>query len=77
MRGTELVELLPEDPGRGPQARGRGCRDPQHDPGTGESHQGHAAWCTGTRARVGARAALEQAEELRHVLDELGGQVGE
>lgn len=29
-----------------------------------------------TRARVGARAALEQAEELRRVLEELGEELG-
>jgi hypothetical protein len=31
-----------------------------------------SAWYAGTRARVEARAALEQAEELRKVLEELG-----
>jgi hypothetical protein len=30
----------------------------------------------GTRARVEARAALEQAEELRRVLEELGERLG-
>jgi hypothetical protein len=30
------------------------------------------AWCAGARARVEARAALEQAEELRRVLVKLG-----
>jgi hypothetical protein len=31
-----------------------------------------AAWYAGTRARVEARATLEQAEELGRVLEELG-----
>jgi hypothetical protein len=35
------------------------------------------AWYAGTRARVEARATLEQAEELRRVPDELGERLGE
>ncbi len=35
------------------------------------------AWYATTRARVEARAALEQAEELRRVLEDLGEQLGE
>jgi hypothetical protein len=35
------------------------------------------AWYAGTRARVEARAALEQADELRRVLDELDEGAGE
>jgi hypothetical protein len=35
------------------------------------------AWYAGTRAKVEARAALEQAEELRRVLEELGERLGE
>jgi hypothetical protein len=35
------------------------------------------AWYATTRARVEARAALEQAEELRRVLEELGERLGE
>jgi hypothetical protein len=34
------------------------------------------AWYGGTRARVEARATLEQAEELRCVLEELGERLG-
>jgi hypothetical protein len=34
------------------------------------------AWHAGTRAKVEARAALEQAEELRRVLGELGDRLG-
>lgn len=35
------------------------------------------AWYAGTRARVDARAALEQAEEPRQVLEELEERLGE
>jgi hypothetical protein len=35
------------------------------------------AWYAGTRARVEAKATLEQAEELRRVLEEVGEQLGE
>jgi hypothetical protein len=35
------------------------------------------AWYAGTRARVEARATLEQAEELGRVLEEVGGRLGE
>jgi hypothetical protein len=34
--------------------------------------EGTPAWYAGTRARVEARAALEQAEELRRVLEQMG-----
>jgi transposase-like protein len=34
------------------------------------------AWYASTRAKVEARAALEQAEELRRVLEELGERLG-
>ena len=33
------------------------------------------AWYAGTRARVEARAAVEQVEELRRVLEEWGGRL--
>ena len=35
------------------------------------------AWYAGTRARVEARATLQQAEELKRVLEELGERLGE
>jgi hypothetical protein len=35
------------------------------------------AWYAGTRARVEARATLEQAEELRKALAQLGERLGE
>jgi hypothetical protein len=35
------------------------------------------AWYAATRARVEAKAALEQAEELGRVLEELGERLGE
>ena len=35
-----------------------------------------SAWYAGTRAKVEPRAALEQAEELRRVLEELGERLG-
>jgi hypothetical protein len=35
------------------------------------------AWYAGARARVEARATLQQAEELRTVLEELGERFGE
>jgi hypothetical protein len=35
------------------------------------------AWYAGARARVEARATLQQAEELRTVLEELGERLGE
>jgi hypothetical protein len=35
------------------------------------------AWYAGTRARVEAMAVLEQAEELRRELEELGERLGE
>jgi len=35
------------------------------------------AWYAGTRARVEARATLEQAEELRRVLAEMDERLGE
>ena len=35
------------------------------------------AWYAGTRARVEARAALEQIDELRRTLEQLGEQLGE
>jgi predicted YcjX-like family ATPase len=35
------------------------------------------AWYAATRAKVEARATLEQAEELRRVLDELGRRLEE
>jgi hypothetical protein len=34
-------------------------------------------WYAGSRARVEAKAALEHAEELRRVLEELGERLGE
>jgi hypothetical protein len=36
-----------------------------------------SAWYAATSARVEARATLEQAEELRRVLEEVGEQLGE
>jgi hypothetical protein len=63
---------LPQGPpGGGDHARGSGfgCE-------VGADHEelsaDTSAWYAGTRARVEARAALEQAEELRKVLEELG-----
>ena len=35
-------------------------------------HQIHPAWYAGMRVKMEARATLEQAEELRRVLDHLG-----
>jgi hypothetical protein len=42
-----------------------------------ERTKGPAAWYAATRARVEARATLEQAEELGRVLEEVGGRLGE
>ena len=39
--------------------------------------EGTPAWNAGTKAKVEARAALEQAEELKRVLEELGKRLGE
>jgi hypothetical protein len=37
---------------------------------------GRAAWYAATMARLGARVALEQAEEFRRVLEDLGERLG-
>lgn len=42
-----------------------------------ELTKGTPAWYAGTRARVEARATLEQTEELRRVLEELGERLGD
>ena len=57
-----------------PTPRGGRCRVRVYLP---EDERDAPAWYAATRARVEARAALEQAEELRRALEVLGERASE